>query len=105
LDIDIQSEPYGTPLNFAARHDRPLVNEFLLDRGANVNKSRSHASQRSSNNCLHWSMDEDRVSFVSVRLVSVLNSSLASLNALPDSPGSLYKPKLLATSSFHDSES
>lgn len=70
VDIDINCEPYGSPLNFAARHDRPLVNEFLLDRGANVNRTASQASQGSANNCLHWAMDEDRASFVSVRLVS-----------------------------------
>lgn len=75
VDIDIESEPYGSPLNFAAKHDRPLVNEFLLDHGANVNRIASHMSQGSANNCLHWSMDEDRVSFVSVRLVRKPTSS------------------------------
>lgn len=76
VDIDIEGEPYGSPLNFAARHDRPLVTEFLLDRGANVNRTASHMSQGSANNCLHWSMDEDRVSFVSLRLVSNLTHSI-----------------------------
>lgn len=70
VDIDLDCEPYGSPLNFAARHDRPLVNEFLLDRGADVNRTASQVSQRSDNNSLHWAMDEDRVSFVSLRLVS-----------------------------------
>jgi Ankyrin repeats (3 copies)/NACHT domain len=77
VDIDVESEPYGTPLNFAARHDRAVVNEFLLDRCADVNRGWSNTSQGGPNNCLHWALDEDRVSLVSNKLVSRnLNDSL-----------------------------
>ncbi len=72
VDIDIQSEPYGSPLNFAARYDQALVSEFLLDRGADVNSAKIYRNMRAANNCLHWSMDEDRVSFVSVRWVKYI---------------------------------
>jgi ankyrin repeat protein len=70
MNIDLESEPYGTPLNFAARHDRAVVNEFLLDRCADVNKVWSDSNQSRGNNCLHWALDGDRVSLVSERLVS-----------------------------------
>tara|TARA_R110002003_G_scaffold189_1_gene14686 strand:- start:4089 stop:6695 length:2607 start_codon:yes stop_codon:yes gene_type:complete len=82
VEIDVESEPYGTPLNFAARHDRPLVNEFLLDHGADVNKANRSVNGRPGNNCLHWAMDEDRVSLVSERLVSLPFSQLPYLHEL-----------------------
>lgn len=70
--LEATSEPYGSPICFAARHDQIPCVEYLVDVGADMNSSTRYSSMALPNNCLHWALDEDHVSIVSAQVLKYI---------------------------------
>ena len=78
-DLNLDADPYGSPLNCAVRYDRIEVIRHLVDRGADPNCSKITPSLEHGNNSLHWALDENHVAYVSLEIVEILCDAAADI--------------------------
>ncbi|KAI9890433.1 MAG: hypothetical protein M1814_003917 [Vezdaea aestivalis] len=71
-DVNIDGDPYGTPVNFAVKFEQQAAVLFLLDRGADPNISKATATGEIGNNAIHWALDENHVSGIPIALIDTV---------------------------------
>lgn len=91
-NLEVRSEPYGTPLCFAARHNQNQAAVTLLDNGADVMSSSKYPGMRQRNKCLHWGLDENQVSLISRPLFEYIVEMPDIDNNMPGGSTHLQRP-------------